>query len=247
MKAWWQGRLVGSRQAVVPLSQIYFQGDAAAENLRVERGRVLGARIHYQRLCEACQVLWMPLLERAQFEEAIKAVVRANRIKFGSIRLRFYRDGSLLLLPLLFSPVPTRARRPLRLLTTAIRHYGPASLQSRVKAGSMLNNWLAWAETQKWADDGLRLSPDGLVAEGIWTNLVMTRGRDALTPPLSQGVLAGTQRARLLAKLSRRGFRVKEVPLTRQDLYRADRVWVCTAVRGAMPVASVDGRELNSE
>lgn len=246
MKAWWNGRLVGTGQAVVPLDPAYFRGDAVAENLRVERGRVLAARKHHARLSEACSVLQLPSLSWTELRQALDAVLRANRLRYASLRLRYHRDGALLLLPMAFKPVPLSARKPLRLLTTAVRHYGPASLQGRVKAASMLNNWLAWSETQRWADDGLRLSPDGLVAEGVWTNIVMTRGRTAYSPPLSQGALAGTQRARLLAGLRRKGYAVSESPLTRQDLYRADQLWVCTAVRGALPVASVDGRAVGA-
>jgi branched-chain amino acid aminotransferase len=127
-------------------------------------------------------------------------------------------------------------------MTSAVRHYGPDSLTARSKAAQMLPNWLASAETRAWAEDGLRLTPDGFVAEGVWSNIVAVKGRTARTPPLHQGLLEGVTRARLLQRFRRQGLRVLEEPMTRYDLWTADAVWLTSSLRGAVKVASVDGR-----
>ncbi|HXB96448.1 MAG TPA: aminotransferase class IV, partial [bacterium] len=104
--------------------------------------------------------------------------------------------------------------------------------------------WMAKAETQAWADDGLRLTPDGLVAEAVWSNLVAVKRGVARTPPLHLGVLGGVTRSRFLKQLKAKGLDVREEPLTRYDLWTADQVWVTSSIRGALRVASVDGRIL---
>jgi branched-chain amino acid aminotransferase len=108
----------------------------------------------------------------------------------------------------------------------------------------MLPNWLASAETRAWAEDGLRLTPDGFVAEGVWSNIVAIKRKVARTPPLHQGILEGVTRAQLLAKLRSAGMEVREEPLTRYDLWTADEVWLTSSLRGALKVKDVDGRPI---
>jgi branched-chain amino acid aminotransferase len=244
MKIYWQGAYVDAARARVKIGgggAGRVDGSALAENMRVIKGRVLHLRQHGKRLAEGAAVLLLPRPDLVEFERACRRLLRLNRLRQGNLRVRYFCDGVFLIHPYAVRPLPDE---PLRLMTSSVRHYGPSSLQARLKSNSMLPNWLAAAETRAWAEDGLRLTQEGFVVEGVWTNLVIEKKGRLLTPPLHQGVLEGTTRARLIRAWKAKGAKVKEIPLTRYDLYTADKVWICSSSRGALRVQSVDGRQI---
>lgn len=209
-----------------------------AENMPVRAGKPRHLKAHLARLAEGAHALgWT-----APPPRSLPALARRNGLKEGSLRVRWW--GGLARPLLLLQTLPARPlpKAGIRLMTSAVRHYGPDALTARSKAAQMLPNWLASAETRAWAEDGLRLTPDGFVAEGVWTNIVALKKRVARTPPLHQGLLEGVTRAQALAKLQRQGYAVREEPLTRHHLWTADKVWVTSSLRGVLEVAEVDGR-----
>lgn len=217
---------------------------ALAENMAVAAGKPVLLEAHLARLAEGCRVLAWPDPDLKALRAVCRALPEKNRLKKGSLRLRWW--GGLDRPLLLAQTFPARAqpKAGLVLMTSAVRHYGPDALQSRLKAAQMLSNRLAQAEVQAWADDGLRLTQEGLVAEGAWTNVVALKRGIVRSPPLGQGVLEGVTRAALLAKLRAAGHTVREEPLTRYDLWTADALWLTSSLRGALRVASVDGRRV---
>jgi branched-chain amino acid aminotransferase len=219
---------------------------ALAESLPFRGGKPLHLRLHLLRLAEGCRAMAWPDPDLLAIKPACLRAIKASRLKDGSLRLRYWsgwqgEEPQFLVQPLPQRPLPLAWKKGLRLMTTAVRHYGPASLQGRLKANAMLANWLANAEAQAWAEDGLRLTPDGLVAEGVWSNIVARKGQVVRTPPLHLGVLEGVTRAQLLARFGK-AYQVREEPLTRYDLWTADEVWVCSSLRGPLRVREVDGR-----
>jgi branched-chain amino acid aminotransferase len=241
---YWRGQYLNEAEAFLPVEELYFQGSALAEAFRVSSGRVPLFKEHGARLKEGARALCMPEPDLKELKKACAKLIRLNRLKEGGLRLRYFRSGELLIHPLASRP---KSKGPLRLLTTAVRHYGPESLQARVKGSSMLANWLAQSESRTWAEDGLRLTQDGYVMEGVWSNLVIQRRGLMLSPPLAQGSLEGTTRSALLKSWRAKGGKVRISPLTRHDLYSADKVWVCSALRGAQAVDSVDGRKIGNK
>jgi para-aminobenzoate synthetase/4-amino-4-deoxychorismate lyase len=83
-------------------------------------------------------------------------------------------------------------------------------------------------------DEVLLQNEAGYLTEGTRTNLVVDRGDGWVTPPREHGLLAGVFRESLL-----RAGRLREAPLTVDDLRRARRVALVNALRGWIPVAEV--------
>lgn len=216
---------------------------ALAESLPVKAGKAVHLKEHLVRLAEGCRALLWPEPDLKALAKLCHEAVHRNALKEGGLRVRYWP-----LRPALFliQAIPARGQKlgPIRLMTSAVRHYGPDALGARSKAAQMLPNWLASAETRAWAEDGLRLTQDGYVAEGVWTNIVAVKKRVARTPPLHQGLLEGVTRAKLLERLAATGLEIREEPLTRYDLWTADEVWMTSSLRGALKVAVVDGRTI---
>src|SRR5690606_34706124 len=102
-----------------------------------------------------------------------------------------------------------------------------------IKHCNRLEQVLARAECDRaGADEGLLRDDDGRVVSAIAANLFVRSGDRWLTPPVDRCGVAGTCRAALLAALPAR-----EATLAREDVERADAVFLCNAVRGILPVA----------
>jgi len=91
------------------------------------------------------------------------------------------------------------------------------------------------------ADLALRPNPAGRLAGADAANLWLLRGDRLRTPPLSEGALAGTVRAALLALAESVGLRPEVKPISPADLPAGDAVLVSSAVVGLREVVAVDG------
>lgn len=247
-QVWVDGAWTPSTKAGVALHRVGgLASPSLAESLCVAQGRPLFLAAHLVRLAEGCRALAWPDPDRkALAAVALQAPIR-NRIRKGGLRLRWW--GGLVKPLLLAHTVPAAPAPPpggLRLMTSVVRHYGADSLNGRAKVGHMLPNWLVLSEIEAFAEDGLRLTPEGLVAEGVWSNVFALKRGLVRTPPLSMGILEGVTRARFMEQLRRKGRTVREEPLTRYDLWTAERVWLTSSLRGLIEVRSVDGRELGN-
>jgi para-aminobenzoate synthetase/4-amino-4-deoxychorismate lyase len=92
---------------------------------------------------------------------------------------------------------------------------------------------IAWqlAEAQG-AFDTLFLNEKSHLTEGGRSNIFIRRQGQWFTPPLSEGVLPGIMRARLLADPT---MHASEAVLTLDDLRHADDIIVCSSLRGSLP------------
>jgi para-aminobenzoate synthetase/4-amino-4-deoxychorismate lyase len=85
----------------------------------------------------------------------------------------------------------------------------------------------ALAAAPRGCDDVLLWNPAGELTESTRANLVVRIGGRLLTPPVACGLLAGTLRARLLAR-----GRLAEAVVRREDLARCEGLWLINSVRG---------------
>jgi para-aminobenzoate synthetase/4-amino-4-deoxychorismate lyase len=96
---------------------------------------------------------------------------------------------------------------------------------------------LAWQAAEKnGAFDTLFVNEKSQVTEGGRSNLFVCRDGQWLTPPLSEGVLPGIMRGLLLDDPT---MNAREAVLTLEDLRVAERIMVCSSLRGSLP-ATVD-------
>jgi para-aminobenzoate synthetase / 4-amino-4-deoxychorismate lyase len=72
------------------------------------------------------------------------------------------------------------------------------------------------------------------VTEGAISNIIVQKNGRYFTPPLHCGLLPGVMRARLLAGAE--DVPIEEKVLYRDDLRRADQIYLCNSVRGVVPV-----------
>ena len=89
------------------------------------------------------------------------------------------------------------------------------------------------------------LNAKGEVAECTGDNIFIISGDVLKTPPPDAGILEGVTRAIVIDSLARIvGLTVREVPLTRHDLFLADECFLTGTAAEIIPVVRIDGRDI---
>ncbi len=97
---------------------------------------------------------------------------------------------------------------------------------------TMRDAYVRARESYPAAFDVVLWNTDGNVTESTIANLVVERNGRRITPPVSDGLLAGTFRAELLAR-----GEIVEARVSRSEFLSAERVWLINSVRRWVPVA----------
>jgi branched-chain amino acid aminotransferase len=114
--------------------------------------------------------------------------------------------------------------------------------------GAYVNGALAKSEAQlNGYDEAIVLTQDGHVSEGSAENLFIVRGGKLITPPVTDNILEGITRKRLMAMARERlEIPVEERQIDRTELYGADEVFLCGTGAQISPVVEVDRRQVGN-
>jgi branched-chain amino acid aminotransferase len=229
-------------------------GDGLFDTSLARNGKIFRREAHLERFAQGAAVLGIPL----KIEEAGTALdALAGSIGDGALRLTLTRGGGARGLripddpkPILFgTATPGRSElilSSLALATTAIRR-NETSPSSRIKTLSYLDAILANKEAQaKGADEALFENGAGKVACAATGNLFALFGQRLVTPPLSDGVLAGTVRAFILSRAKVFGLEPVEESLPLAEWRKADAVFITNSLRLLAPCRALDGQGLSS-
>ncbi|GAA0231390.1 aminotransferase class IV [Cryptosporangium japonicum] len=94
------------------------------------------------------------------------------------------------------------------------------------------------------ADDAVLVSTEGFVLEAPTATVVWVADGALRTVPVDTGILAGTTANFLLDRAGELGLRAEHTRVHVDELKAADEVWLCSSVRGAARVTTLDGEPL---
>jgi branched-chain amino acid aminotransferase len=243
--------LVNHTEALIPAGDRGFLfGDGIFETALLRGGEVPLLPLHLQRMSASARALGIPF-DLEKIRAAAQAVAGANADGGGEFALRItlsrgqagvrgYQPPPDPVPTLMVVGTPyTRPSGPLSAVTASFR-VNPGSPLTGHKTLSALEQVLAKMEAQRaGCDEVLLLNTAGRVAEGAAANLFIVRQGLWLTPPLTDGCLPGVMRQRVLTLSG--GI---EWPITVDDLFHCDGVYLTNAVNGCLPLAALDGRFL---
>lgn len=267
-KIWLDGRMLPWDEARVHvLTHTLHYGLGVFEGIRCYRtddGRSAVFRLpeHVRRLYESAHInlLQVPFT-RDVVTQAIVDCLRANRLAEGYIRpLVFIGDGAMGLNP---GDNPIRVavivwpwgkylgdegmERGIRARVSSFtRHHVNAKMQKGKTCGDYVNSILAKREALlDGYDEAIMLDATGLVAEATGENLFVVRDGEIKTPPIAN-VLEGITRASLIEIARDKGMVVREAPITRDELYVADEVFLTGTAAEVTPVREIDHRQVGA-
>jgi 4-amino-4-deoxychorismate lyase len=246
---WLNGKFVRAEEAVLPVADhglIY--GAGFFETFRTFGGKPRDLAKHLFRLRNSCGLLGLqPDLSRV--EAAVADLLKLEGATDAVFRLTVtagvperpglapvYPSPSVLLIlrPL---PPPLAATGAVLRVLRMVR--STPEVSPRPKSLNYLNNLLAARELafgSEPADEGLMLTTDGHVCEGVVTNLSWLRGEVLHVPDHTLGALPGLAQHWLCAAWKAGGGMVVEARIKPVSLRDADALILSNAVRGPFRV-----------
>jgi branched-chain amino acid aminotransferase len=138
-------------------------------------------------------------------------------------------------------------RNGLEIVTASTIRNHPGALSPRIKSLNYLNNILAKIEGLKAGClEALMLNHKGEVAECTADNIFLVKRDEISTPPNDAGILEGVTRRAVMDLAEQAGITVREVPITRHDVYVADECFLTGTAVEVIAVVKVDNRTIGS-
>jgi branched-chain amino acid aminotransferase len=258
-KIYINGKLLPTEEATVSVyDHGLLYGDGVFEGLRSYGGKVFRLQQHIQRLWESAKAIWLEIpIAPDVMAKAINDTLKANGLQDAYIRVVVTRGAGTLGLD------PNRTSNPqviiiadrislypdelyqkgLDIITVSVTRNHPAALNPRIKSLNYLNNILAKIEgLQAGCIEALMLNHKGEVAECTGDNIFLVRRGELLTPPIEAGILEGITRDAVIELAGEAGLTVREIPLTKHDVYIAEECFLTGTAAEVVPVVKVDSR-----
>jgi branched-chain amino acid aminotransferase len=263
---WMDGELVEFAKATVHmLTAALHYGAAVFEGIRAyrtERGAaVFRLGEHAGRLLESAEIFGfrdMPYTVES-VTQAIKDTVKANGFDECYIRPLLYLTGGAWNLnvdagkPALMIAVwewknylgeEALAKGIRANISSYTRHHPNVSMTKAKIAGNYVNSILAKTESVRLGfEEAIMLDPQGYIAECTGENLFMVR-RGKLVTPATAPVLEGITRHTIHTIAKDLGYDVLEQPISRDQLYVADEVFVCGTAAECIGLSEIDYRKI---
>ncbi|MCB0118394.1 MAG: branched-chain amino acid transaminase [Anaerolineales bacterium] len=129
-------------------------------------------------------------------------------------------------------------------ISTYTRHHVNISMTKAKISGNYANSILAKTESERNGfQEAIMLDAQGYVAECTGENLFVVRDGVIYTPSTAP-VLEGITRSSLYTIAKDLGYEVKEVPISRDQLYIADEVFVCGTAAEVIGLSEIDYRKI---
>ncbi len=265
---WMNGALVPHEKAVVPfLTPALHYGTAVFEGMRAyntpQGPAIFRLKDHITRLFQSARIFGFADLPWTEDEviAGSKAVVRENGFTHCYVRPLIFAAGGHMSLNLLgIVPglgiaawewkgfvSPEAEAQGLRANVSSFTRHHPNVMMTKSKlAGNYGNSVLARTESARLGfDEALMLDPTGLVAEGTGENLFAVR-KGVIYTPHRTTVLEGLTRDSVITIAQDLGYEVREEPLSRDQLYVADELFVCGTAAEVLGIRELDFRTIGA-
>ncbi|MBI5767076.1 MAG: branched-chain-amino-acid transaminase [Verrucomicrobia bacterium] len=263
MKIYLDGRFVDDADAKVSVfDHGLLYGDGVFEGIRLYGGNVFRLEEHLERFEYSAKAILLTLpLSRKELVDVTCETCRQNGLTDAYIRLVATRGvGDLGLAPWLcakpslFCIASKISLYPkeyydngLAIVTVPTRRIGPAALPPTIKSLNYLNNILGKIEAKQFgALEAIMLNEQGYVAECTADNVFIVHKGEILTPSASQGALKGVTRSTIFDIAQEIGVPIREVNMTRYDVWCADECFLTGTGAEVIPVVKLDGREIGA-
>lgn len=234
----------------------FLYGDGVFTSIAVNQGQPLFLKQHLARLAADCQTLKITNIPLQKIEKQILST--AHEVDQAIIRLTISRSsGSRGYLCVDPEPIYWLSIDdwPLR-----IEHYRQQGINVRyceqrlaldrqlagVKHCNRLKQVIARNEwTTENFQEGLMLDTQDNVIEGTMSNLFIIENHSVLTPDLTFSGVAGIMRNRIIGMLQHMNVPIVVTVLSRQQIAKADALFVSNSVIGIWPINQLESHHFN--
>ncbi len=257
------GRLVPAAEATISIfDHGLLYGDGVFEGLRSYGGKIFRLEQHLHRLEDSARAVRLEIpMSRQELTDAMYRTMEANNVVDGYIRLVVTRGvGSLGLSPVrtanpsvfvIADQIDLYPRelyeKGMAVISSSLIRNHPNALSTRIKSCNYLNNILAKIEAlDAGVYEAIMYNHLGYVAECTGDNIFLVRDNIVQTPPISAGILEGITRDVVIELVRKQNLPLKEMNLTRHDLYVSDECFLTGTAAEVIPVTMIDGRPIGT-
>lgn len=258
-RCWLDGQIMPAAEAKVSVfDHGFLYGDGVFEGVRFYNNKAFRLPLHLKRLHRSASALGIKLpLDTAALTQAVIDTIAASPLTNGYLRIIVTRGvgvlginpatchkPSVIIIADELSMVSEAQRvQGVRAIIASTRRLTPDRLDSRIKSMNYLNAILARMEANvAGVEEAILLNDRGCVAEGTADNLFIVTENELLTPPATEGALAGITRQTVMELATANGIKTRETVLTPYDLYNADECFLTGTGAKLIPVREIDGR-----
>jgi len=221
------------------------------ETLRAYEGRLFRLESHLERLAASAQSLGLRLPStRRRLGQRLTAALQRAKVREAVVRVALIPSprgrrivrASIVVQPVVLPPA-SAYREGIAIVVVPTRKFPVGVINPQVKYSARLGSVMALAEAQlRCVEEALFLDPTGSVTESTASNFGILRRGALLTPPCWLGLLAGITRDVLMELAQALRWPVRDIPLTRHELYNADEAFLLSTIKEVLPVTRIDGR-----
>ncbi|MEH6905863.1 aminodeoxychorismate lyase [Neobacillus drentensis] len=257
MHIYFNGQLVKKEEVKIsPFDHGFLYGMGLFETFRVYEGHPFLLDDHLERLNKGLEVLninfrfdreevYSNLQELLEINNLTNAYIRLNvSAGIGDVGLQVepYMEPNILIFPKPLPPAGDLVEKKAVLLK--LRRNSPEG-KERIKSHHFMNNILAKREIGNAADvEGIFLTKDGYLAEGIVSNIFWLKGKVLYTPPVNTGILNGITRQFVIELGKKHNLSVAEGFYTVENVLQADELFVTNSIQEIVPITSFEGHKL---
>ncbi|MGM0884824.1 MAG: aminodeoxychorismate lyase [Bacillota bacterium] len=258
MKIGLNGSVMEASEAVISVyDHGFLYGMGLFETFRTYKGTPYLLDRHMNRLQSACEqigIRYRPDLQA--ISGLVSELLAANGLEDGYVRMTVsagvaelglpsgdYEEPNVLLLVKALAPANDAVHmrgRELRLLQT--RRNTPEG-DIRFKSLHYMNNIIAKRELlasgATAGAEGLMLSREGWLTEGIVSNLFFVKEGVVCTPSIATGILPGITRERVIELAQEAGYRTEDGLYGWENLLEAEEIWLTNSVQELVPVTTL--------
>lgn len=251
------GQFLPKEEAVLsPFDHGFLYGMGLFETFRTYNGHPFLLDDHLERLNSSLKVLNIQAsYSRMEILPILHHLLKVNELNDAYFRLNVsagvgevglqtepYTHPNVFVFAKPLPPKNPQAEK--RAVVLTLNRNTPEGIE-RLKSHHYLNNMLAKRETGNAPDcEGVFLTKEGFVAEGVVSNLFWIKDRTLYTPSIETGILNGITRQFILKLASKNRMDIQEGFFTREMVREADEVFVTNSIQEIVPVSVFDEKQM---
>jgi len=244
------GKIVNENQCVIlAKDQGLLFGDGVYDTVRVYRNHPFMLTEHMDRLKAALKAIEIDIPTSLDWEADIDKYVKTAELTDGVLRITVTKgtyEANVLFTNRPSGYEASSYKTGFSLKTSTIRR-NASSPVTYIKSLNRMDSVLAKREAVTAGfSDALFINTDNQLSECSSSNIFFVCGQTLYTPAISCGLLDGIARELVISPMAGElGYSVVEGVFTREDLYRADEVFISNSVIQIMPVVRVDEHRIS--
>lgn len=268
-KIWLDGKMVNWEEAQVHvLTYTLHYGLGVFEGIRCYqcangKSAIFRLQEHIHRLFDSAKINQIDVpFKPSQIIEACKETLRVNQLKEAYLRpIIFIGDGEMGLVAFK-NPVRVAiaawpwgtylgdegVKNGIRAkISSYTRHGVNASMTKSKTCGNYINSiWAKREALQGGYEEAIMLDGDGYIAEATGENIFIAKNGILRTPQTGASILTGITRDTILSLLKDEKNSVVEGPITRDEVYIADELFLCGTAAEITPIRELDDRTIGN-